>query len=75
MQLAVSYDNHGRITLMFDPSKLKNDKGTFGYQPAAGENHQLLDVPPGLEGKSLPELASMLQVNTAGAAPILKAKA
>jgi hypothetical protein len=76
MKLAVSYDHKGQITLMFDPSTLiKSDKGTLSYRPAQGENHQVLDVPPGFEGKAFHELASLLQVNTAGAAPTLKVRA
>ncbi len=73
-QLAVSYDSNGQITVMFDPSTFKNDKGTLSYRPAQGENHQVLDVPPGLEGKPIQELAATLQVNTAGAAPALKVR-
>ena len=73
-QVAVSYDRNGQITVMFDPSTFKNDKGTLGYRPAQGENHQVLEVPPGLEGKSIQELASTLQVNTTGTAPALKAR-
>jgi hypothetical protein len=75
MQLAVSYDKNGRIMLMFDPSKLNNGKGKIGYQPAQGENHHLLDVPKGLEGKPIKELATLLRVNTKGAAPALEVRA
>jgi hypothetical protein len=73
MQLAVSYDNSGRIMLMFDPAALKNDKGTFGYKPAQGENHRVFDVPQELQGRSLEELSAMLRVDTTGSTPALKA--
>jgi hypothetical protein len=75
MQLAVSYDKNGQITLMFNPATLKNDKFTIGYQPAAGENHRVLDVPNGLEGKSIQDLSAMLHVNVKSAAPSLEARA
>lgn len=74
MQIAVSYDDNGRIMVMFDPSKLKSDKGTIGYKPAQGENHRVLTVPQGLEGKSMRELASTLRVNAKGASPTLEAR-
>ena len=75
MQVAVSYNNEGQITLMFDPAKMRNGKFVMGYKPAEGENHQLLDVPKGLEGKSLGDLGSLLRVNTRGGAPKLETKA
>jgi hypothetical protein len=76
MKLAVSYDNKGQITLLFDPATLiKNDNVTASYRPAKGENHQVLDVPPGLEGKAVHELASTLYVETNGTAPTLKRRA
>jgi hypothetical protein len=74
MQLAVSFDKKGEITLMFDPSKMKGEKVTIGYEPAQGENHHVLDVPKGHEGKPLAELARVLRVNTSGHAPKLEAR-
>lgn len=75
MQLAVSYDKTGQITLMFDPSKLVSDKFTVTYQPAQGENHRVLDVPAKLQGKSIEDLAGSLHVNVNGKAPALEARA
>jgi hypothetical protein len=75
MQVAVSFDKSGNITVMFDPSKLKGEKCTIGYEPAPGENHHVLDLPKQLEGKPFTELAAALRVNTSGAAPKLEAKA
>lgn len=75
MQLAVTYDKTGQITLMFDPSKFNTDKFTIGYQPAAGENHRVLDVPAGFEGKSVQVLATALHVNVKAAAPTLEPRA
>ena len=60
---------------MFDPSKMKGDKFTIGYAPAAGENHQVLDLPKGLEGKPITDVAHLLRVNAANGAPKLEAKA
>jgi len=74
MQLAVSFDRDGNITLMFEPSKLQGNEGTIGYQPAPRENHHVLDLPKQLEGKQLPELARILRVNTRGATPTLEVK-
>jgi hypothetical protein len=74
MQVAVSYDKNGEITLMFDPSKFKSEKLTIGYQPAKGENHHVLEVPKHLESKSLHEIATALRVNTKEAAPKLEAR-
>ena len=72
MQLAVSYNQTGEITLMFDPSKLVSDKFTVSYQPAQGENHRVFDVSAKLQGKSIEELASTLHVNVNGRAPVLE---
>jgi hypothetical protein len=66
MQVAVSYDANGKIFTLFEPSTLKTDKGFFTYVPAKGEKHEVLDVPGGLEGKSVFELASLLHVNITG---------
>lgn len=74
MQVAVSFDKDGHITVMFDPSKLGNEKFTISYEPAPGENHQIFDLPKHLEGKPFTELADVLRVNTSGATPKLEAK-
>jgi hypothetical protein len=75
MQLAVSFDKEGQITLMFNPAKLRGKKFVIGYSPAPNENHHILDVPQHLEGKNVRELAQLLRVNTLGATPKLEAKA
>jgi len=75
MQVAVSYDKNGHITLMFDPAKMTGDKLTIGYQPAKGENHHVLEVPHTHASKPIQELATTLQVNTKGGAPTLVPKA
>ncbi len=75
MRLAVSFDKDGNITLMFDPSKLRGEKWTVGYEPAPGERHYTLELPRELEGKPFTELAQLLRVNTSGEVPKLEAKA
>jgi hypothetical protein len=74
MQLAVSFDNNGKILMMFNPAQMRIGKGEIGYSPAPGENHQVLDVPRELEGKSIEELAKVLTVNVRGTQPALEAK-
>jgi hypothetical protein len=74
MQLAVSFDKDGKILMMFNPAELRTGKGKIGYAPTAGENHQVLDVPKELEGKSIEELAKVLTVNVRGTKPALEAK-
>lgn len=74
MKVAVSYDKAGEITLMFDPSKMQGNKCTIGYAPAAGENHQELDLPKQFEGKPLTEVAPHLHVQVTGGTPKLAAK-
>lgn len=71
MQVAVSYDATGKIFTLFEPSTLKTDKGFFTYVPAKGEKHEILDLPSGLEGKSVFELASLLHVSTSGPVKLL----
>src|SRR5437764_1162474 len=75
MQVAVSYDKNGQITLMFDPAKFTSDQVTIGYQPAKGENHHVLDLPKAFESKSIHEIANTLQVNVKGSAPKLEVRA
>lgn len=74
MQLAVSYDKHGNITTLFDPSTLRGETVTSEYVPAAGENHHLIELPKQFEGKSVMELGPKLRVSTSGAKPVLEAK-
>lgn len=66
MRLAVSYDNEGNILTMFDPDKLRGEKGFLTYVPAKGEKHHILDVPKELEGKPFMELPKLLRVNANG---------
>jgi hypothetical protein len=76
MQLAVSFNNNGDITVMFDPAKLKKDeKVTVGYEPAPGDNYEMLDLPKELEGKLFREYAHLLRVNMIGATRKLEIKA
>jgi hypothetical protein len=75
MKLAVSYDEHGEISVMYDPSEKGNGDFTVGYEPGPGEKHDVLDLPHQFEGKPLREIASKLRVNTREAAAKLEAKA
>lgn len=68
MRLAVSYDNEGNILTMFDPDKLRGEKGFLTYVPAKGERHHILDVPKELEGKPFTDLPKLLRVNANGSA-------
>ena len=74
MKLAVSYDEKGNITTMFDPEKLRGEKGSLKYIPAKGEKHYLLDVPKELESKPFQQLPELLRVNVSGAHPQLVRK-
>ena len=75
MKLAVSHDEQGKITALFDPEKLHGDKVSLKYVPARGENHHVLDVPKEFEGKPFEELPTLLRVNAKGSQPRLEAKA
>jgi hypothetical protein len=66
MKLAVSYDEHGNIVTLFDPEKLRGEKGTLRYVPAKGEKHEILEVPTELEGKPFMELPALLHVKASG---------
>jgi hypothetical protein len=72
MKLAVSYDAEGNITTLFDPEKLKSEKGHFTYVPGPEEKHHHLEVPKELEGKPFMELPSLMRVNARGAQPKLE---
>jgi hypothetical protein len=74
MKLAVSYDAEGNITTMFEPEKLRGEKGFLSYVPASGERHQVLEVPRELEGKAFAELPKALRVNASGAHPKLECR-
>jgi hypothetical protein len=74
MQVAVSYNKKGEITLMFQPSTLTTGKYIIGYEPARGEQHHVMDVPKPFEGKPLTELAGALRVNNKGKVPKLEAR-
>src|SRR5690242_12841333 len=45
MKLAVSYAADGRILTLFDPEKLRGEKGSLTYVPAKGEKHHHIDCP------------------------------
>jgi hypothetical protein len=72
MKLAVSYDTEGKILTLFDPEKLRGEKGSFTYVPAKGEKHHLMDVPKELESTPITELPKSLRVNAGGAHPKLE---
>jgi len=74
MTLAVSYDDKGEIQTLFDPEKMKGDKGTLTYVPAPGEKHQHLEVPAQLASKPLMELPQLLRVQGSGAQAKLVAR-
>lgn len=74
MQVAVSYDKSGQITLMFDPTHMRQGKYSISYEPAAGENHRVLEVPQQFHGKPLSEFGHLLRVNTGGANHRLEAR-
>jgi hypothetical protein len=75
MKLAISFAEDGTITTMFDPEKLRGTKTILAYIPAAGEKHQLFDLPTQFEGKPFTDLSGLLHVNvTASGGPKLEAK-
>jgi hypothetical protein len=74
MKLAVSYDTAGNITTLFDPAKMKSEKGTLTYVPAPGEKHQHLDLPKEFEGKAVTELPALLRVREHGSHASLERK-
>lgn len=69
MQLAVSYDDRGNITTLFDPDSLRSDKGTIRYVPAPGERHHVLDLPKELEKTPFAELPDRLHVDLTNGHP------
>jgi hypothetical protein len=75
MKLAVSYNEHGEITVMFNPSKMGSGDWTVGYEPAPGEKHHVLDLPNKFEGTPLQEIVSKLRVHTKEGTPRLEEKA
>jgi hypothetical protein len=74
MKLAVSYDAEGNITTLFDPEKLKGEKGSLSYVPAPGERHHHLELPKEFEAKPLMELPHLVRVNMQGVHPKLERK-
>ena len=74
MELAVSYDDFGNITTLFDPKALSSDKGTLRYVPAPGEKHYVLELPTELEGTPFGELPELLRVDVAAAHPRFETK-
>jgi len=75
MKLAVSYDDAGNITTLFDPEKLRSDKGTLRYVPAPGENHEVLDLPKQHADTPFDELPNVLRVEANGSEARLAVKA
>jgi hypothetical protein len=72
MKLAVSYDGNGTILTMFDPEQLRGQKFTVQYVPAAGEKHEIFDVPKDLEAVPFTELHKVARVNAKGGTPKLE---
>jgi hypothetical protein len=72
MKLAVSHDEEGNITTLFDPDKLDGGNCTFKYVPASGEKHHVLEVPKEFERKPFEELPKLLRVNANGGLPQLE---
>jgi hypothetical protein len=69
MKLAVSYDAEGKIITMFDQEKLRGEKVTLRYVPAAGERHEVIELPKEFEKENFLDLPKLLRVNaTAGTA-------
>jgi YD repeat-containing protein len=75
MELAVSYDDQGRIVTIFDPEKLRSNRWSLKYSPAEGEMHHILEVPSEFEGRPFRDLPELLRVNVGGAHPRLEPKA
>ncbi len=75
MHLAVSYNDRGEITTLFDPERLHIDKGTLRYVPAEGENHHVLEVPKHLEAAAFEELPELLRVDVSAGHPRLEPNA
>lgn len=74
MKLAVSYDEQGNITTLFDTAQLHGETWTHSYVPAKGEKHHILDVPEKLEGTPIRKLPEMLRVSLSEAHPRLEPK-
>ncbi len=66
MKRAVSYDESGRLLVLFDPEPKPGSKFRMKYQPKPGERHEHLEIPPDLEGKSNRELFDLLVVDVSG---------
>ncbi len=76
MKLAVSYDEAtGEITTLFDPERLRNDRGTLRYVPAAGEKHLVIEVPTEHANTPFGELPNVLRVEANGGQPHFATKA
>lgn len=72
MKLAVSHDEDGNIVTLFDPDKLRGDKGFLTYVPAKDERHHILEVPKEFESKPFEDLPKLLRVNASGTRPRLE---
>jgi hypothetical protein len=75
MKLAVSYDDAGNITTLFDPEGLRNERGTLRYVPQPGEHHHLIEVPAAHRDLPFGELPNVLRVEADGGHPRFVAKA
>ncbi len=76
MKLAVSYnETTGEIVTLFDPERLRNDKGTLRYVPAPGEKHLVIEVPAEHANTPFAELPHVLRVEANGGQPHFAAKA
>lgn len=74
MKLAVSYDEQGDITTIFDAAQLHGDTWTLAYVPTEGEKHHILDVPEKFEGTPIKKLPEILHVNLREGQPRLESK-
>jgi hypothetical protein len=72
MKRAVSFDEKGRILVLFDPETKPDAKVRMKYVPKPGERHHHLEVPAGLEGKSNRELFDLLAVDVSNEKPALR---
>ena len=74
MKIAVSYDKDGKILTLFDPEKMRGEKGYLTYVPDKGELHQVIEVPKEFERKPFAELPNLLRVTGKGPKVKLEAK-
>jgi len=75
MKLAVSWDEQGTITTLFNPEQMNSGGITISYVPAPGENHRVLEVPGDLEDRPFEDLPALLRVNATGEHPRFEQRA